>query len=206
MKKLFTLTLALVASISFAFAQYVSEGAVTLLKSQVNGFTINIPKADSKSATAAISEFLAENGLVKPKTEDKYTSYKAQKFATIGDGTYDIYFKAVQKGKKKDISSDIIFICSLGNLNTISSSNDEYASNNIKIFMSKFPSAVEKYMLKQKIEDLKKEIEKANKDKAKQDKEIKKLQDKIAKANEKHNGLNQQLQDATNALKGYTAD
>ena len=72
--------------------------------------------------------------------------------------------------------------------------------------MSKFPSAVEKYMLKQKIEDLKKEIEKANKEKAKQDKEIKKLQDKIAKANEKHSGLDKQLQDAMNALKGYSAD
>ncbi|MBP5663190.1 MAG: hypothetical protein J6X16_02825 [Bacteroidales bacterium] len=206
MKKLFTLTLALVASISFAFAQYVSEGPVTLLKTQVNGFTINIPKADSKSATTAISEYLAENGLVKPKTEDKYTSYKAQKLASIGDGTYDIYFKAVQKGKKKDVSSDIIFVCSLGNLNTISSSNDNYAANNIKTLVSKFPSAVEKYMLKQKIEDLKKQIESSNKEKAKNDKEIKKLQDKMSKANEKHNDLNKQLQDATNTLKNYTID
>ena len=206
MKKLFTLTFALVASISFVFAQYVSESTVTLLKTQVNGFIINVPKADSKSATAAITELMAEHGLAKPKTEDKYTTYKAQKIAAIGDGTYDIYFKAVQKGKKKNVSSDIILVCSWGNLNTISSSNDNNVANNIKTFMSKFPSAVEKYMLKQKIEDLKKEIEKANKEKAKQDKEIKKLQDKIAKANEKHSGLDKQLQDAMNALKGYSAD
>lgn len=206
MKKLFTLTLAFVACISFAFAQSVSEGSVTLLKNQVNGFTINIPKADSKSTTTAITEYLTEKGLTKPKTEDKYTSYKAQKCPYIGDGTYDIYFKAVQKGKKKDLSSDVIFVFSLGNLNTISSTNDANAANNIKDFMSKLPKVVEKYMLKKSIEDLKKQIESANKDQSKNDKEIKKLQDKIAKANAKRNSLNKQLEDANNLLKNFTID
>lgn len=206
MRKLFTLALALVAGISFAFAQQVSEGQVTILKTNVNGFTINIPNVDSKAADAAVTEFLAEKGLVKPKTEDKYNAYKAQKFSYIGDGTYDIYFKAVQKGKKKDLSSDIIFICSLGNLNTISSVNNPDAAENIKVLMAKFTQAVEKYQLKQKIEDLKKEIEKANKEKAKNDKEIKKLQEKIAKATDKHKGLNTQLEDANNMLKNFTID
>lgn len=206
MRKLFTLALALVAGISFAFAQQVSEGQVTILKTNVNGFTINIPNVDSKAADAAVTEFLAEKGLVKPKTEDKYNAYKAQKFSYIGDGTYDIYFKAVQKGKKKDLSSDIIFICSLGNLNTISSVNNPDAAENIKVLMAKFTKAVEKYQLKQKIEDLKKEIEKANKEKAKNDKEIKKLQEKIAKATDKHKGLNTQLEDANNMLKNFTID
>ncbi len=206
MRKLFTLALALVAGISFAFAQQVSEAQVTILKTNVNGFIINIPNVDSKAADAAITEFLAEKGLVKPKTEDKYNAYKAQKFSYIGDGTYDIYFKAVQKGKKKDLSSDIIFICSLGNLNTISSVNNPDAAENIKVLMAKFTKAVEKYQLKQKIEDLKKEIEKANKEKAKNDKEIKKLQEKIAKATDKHKGLNTQLEDANNMLKNFTID
>ena len=151
MKKLFILTLALVVSVSFAFAQQVSEGQVTISKTNVNGFIINIPNVDSKAADAAVTEFLAEKGLVKPKTEDKYNAYKAQKFSYIGDGTYDIYFKAVQKGKKKDLSSDIIFICSLGNLNTISSVNNPDAAENIKVLMAKFTQAVEKYQLKQKI-------------------------------------------------------
>lgn len=206
MRKLFTLALALVAGISFAFAQQVSEGQVTILKTNVNGFTINIPNVDSKAADAAVTEFLAEKGLVKPKNEDKYNAYKAQKCSYIGDGTYDIYFKAVQKGKKKDLSSDIIFICSLGNLNTISSVNNPDAAENIKVLMAKFTKAVEKYQLKQKIEDLKKEIEKANKEKAKNDKEIKKLQEKIAKATDKHKGLNTQLEDANNMLKNFTID
>lgn len=206
MRKLFTLALALVAGISFAFAQQVSEGQVTILKTNVNGFTINIPNVDGKAANAAVTEFLAEKGLVKPKNEDKYNAYKAQKCSYIGDGTYDIYVKAVQKGKKKDLSTDIIFICSLGNLNTISSVNNPEAAENIKILMAKFTKAVEKYQLKQKIEDLKKEIEKANKEKAKNDKEIKKLQELIKKASEKHNGLNQQLEDANNLLKNFTID
>lgn len=206
MKKLFILTLALVVSVSFAFAQQVSEGQVTISKTNVNGFILNIPNVDSKAANAAVTEFLAEKGLVKPKTEDKYNAYKAQKFSYIGDGTYDIYFKAVQKGKKKDLSSDIIFICSLGNLNTISSVNNPDAAENIKVLMGKFTQAVERYQLKQKIEDLKKQIEQANKEKAKNDKEIKKLQDKIAKATEKHKGLNTQLEDANNMLKNFTID
>lgn len=176
------------------------------MKTNVNGFTINIPNVDSKAADAAVTEFLAEKGLVKPKNEDKYNAYKAQKCSYIGDGTYDIYFKAVQKGKKKDLSSDIIFICSLGNLNTISSVNNPDAAENIKVLMAKFTKAVEKYQLKQKIEDLKKEIEKANKEKAKNDKEIKKLQEKIAKATDKHKGLNTQLEDANNMLKNFTID
>ena len=206
MKKLFILTLALVVSVSFAFAQQISEGQVTISKTNVNGFIINIPNVDSKAANTAVTEYLAEKGLVKPKTEDKYNSYKAQKFSYIGDGTYDIYFKAVQKGKKKDLSSDIIFICSLGNLNTISSVNNPAAADNIKAVISKFPQAVEKYQLKQKIEDLKKQIEAANKEKAKNDKEIKKLQDKIAKATQKHNGLNSQLEEASSMLKDFVID
>ncbi len=206
MKKFLTITLALVFSLSFAVAQSISEGQVTILKTNVNGFTINIPNVDSKSATTAITEYLAEKGLVKPKTVDKYNSYKAQKFSYIGDGTYDIYFKAVEKGKKKDLSSDIIFICSLGNLNTISSVSDATTAENIKAIMSKFPKAVEKYQLKQRIEDLKKEIEKANKEKAKNDKSIEKLQKQIAKATEKHNGLNKQLEESSNLLKGFTID
>lgn len=200
MKKLFTLTLALVASISFAFAQqYVSEGPVTILKTEVNGFTINIPKVDSKSATTAITEFLAEKGLVKPKSDDKFTSYKAQKFDVIGEGTYDIYFKAVQKGKKKDISSDIIFICSFGNLNTVSSSNHAIEASNIKAFMSKFPRVIEKYQLKKQIEANTKEREKAEKD-------LKKMQDKLSKATSKQNDLIKQLEDAKNRLKDFTID
>ena len=142
MKKLFILTLALVVSVSFAFAQQISEGQVTISKTNVNGFIINIPNVDSKAANTDVTEYLAEKGLVKPKTEDKYNSYNAQKFSYIGDGTYDIYFKAVQKGKKKDLSSDIIFICSLGNLNTISSVNNPAAAENIKTIISKFPKAV----------------------------------------------------------------
>lgn len=206
MKKLFILTLALVVSVSFAFAQQISESQVTISKTNVNAFIINIPNVDSKAANTAVTEYLAEKGLVKPKTEDKYNAYKAQKFSYIGDGTYDIYFKAVQKGKKKDLSSDIIFICSLGNLNTITSVNNPAAADNIKAIISKFPKAVEKYQLKQKIEDLKKEIEKANKEKAKNDKEIKKLQELIKKASEKHNGLNQQLEDANSMLKNFIID
>ena len=101
MKKLFILTLALVVSVSFAFAQQISESQVTISKTNVNAFIINIPNVDSKAANTAVTEYLAEKGLVKPKTEDKYNAYKAQKFSYIGDGTYDIYFKAVQKGKKK---------------------------------------------------------------------------------------------------------
>lgn len=206
MKKIFTLSLALIFSVSFAFAQSVSEGQVTILKTNVNGFTINIPNVDSKSANTAITEYLAEKGLVKPKTEDKYNAYKAQKFSYIGDGTYDIYFKAVEKGKKKDLSTDIIFICSLGNMNTVSSVNDASAANNIKTIMSKFPKAVEKYQLKQRIEDLKKEIEKANKEKEKTDKSIQKLQEQIAKATEKNNGLNKQLEESSSLLKDFTID
>ena len=206
MKKLFVFILALAVSISFAFAQQISEGQVTISKTNVNGFILNIPNVDSKSATTAITEYLAEKGLVKPKTEDKYNSYKAQKFSYFGDGTYDIYFKAVQKGKKKDLSSDIIFICSLGNLNTISTVNNPATAENIKTIIANFPKAVEKYQLKQKIEDLKKEIEKANKEKAKNDKEIKKLQELIKKASEKHNGLNQQLEDANSLLKDFIID
>jgi hypothetical protein len=206
MKRILTITLALVFSISFAVAQSVSEGQVTINKTNVNGFTINIPNVDSKSANTAITEYLAEKGLVKPKTEDKYNAYKAQKFSYIGDGTYDIYFKAVEKGKKKDLSSDIIFICSLGNLNTVSSINDPTAAENIKAVMLRFPKAVEKYQLRQKIEDLKKEIEKANKEKAKNDKSIEKLQKQIAKATEKHNGLNKQLEESSSLLKDFTID
>lgn len=206
MKRILTITLALVFSISFAVAQSVSEGQVTINKTNVNGFTINIPNIDSKSATTAITEYLAEKGLVKPKTEDKYNAYKAQKFSYIGDGTYDIYFKAVEKGKKKDLSSDIIFICSLGNMNTVSSINDPTAAENIKAVMLRFPRAVEKFQLKQKIEDLKKEIEKANKEKAKNDKSIEKLQKQIAKATEKHNGLNKQLEESSSLLKDFTID
>lgn len=206
MKKIFTLALALLVSVSFAFAQGVNEGQVTILKTHVNGFTINIPKVDSKTATAAITEYLADKGLVKPKTEDKYTSYRAQKFSYIGDGTYDIFFKAVQKGKKQDISSDIIFICSLGNMNTITSVNDANAAANIKAIVSKFPRAIEKYQLKQKIEDLKKEIEAANKEKEKTDKEIQKLQEQIAKATEKQNALNRQLEEANTMLRNFTID
>ena len=206
MKRILTITLALVFSVSFAVAQSVSEGPVTINKTDVNGFTINIPNVDSKSATIAITEYLAEKGLVKPKTEDKYNAYKAQKFSYIGDGTYDIYFKAVEKGKKKDLSSDIIFICSLGNMNTVSSINDPAAAENIKAVMLRFPRAVEKYQLKQQIEDLKKEIEKANKEKAKNDKSIEKLQKQIAKATEKHNGLNKQLEESSSLLKNFTID
>lgn len=206
MKKLFTLTLALAVSISFAFAQYVSESPTTILKSHVNSFNINVPKVDSKTATAAITEYLGEKGLVKPKTEDKYTSYRAQKFTYIGEGTYDIFFKAVQKGKKQDISTDIIFICSLGNMNSISSANDATATTNIKNIVSKFPRAIEKYQLKQKIEDIKKEIEAANKEKEKTDKEIQKLQEQIDKATEKQNSLNRQLEQANTMLKNFTID
>ncbi len=206
MKKLFTLTLALVASLSFAFAQQISEGPVSILKTTVNGFTINIPNVDAKSATAAITDYFTEKGLVKPKTEDKYTSYRAQKFTYLGDGTYDIFFKAVQKGKKKDLSSDIIFICSLGNMNAITSVNNASTAANVKTIMSNFPKAVEKYQLKQKIEQLMKDIEAANKEKAKSDKALEKLLDKFDKASEKNNSLQKQLEDANSLLKNFTID
>jgi len=206
MKKIFTFALALVLSVSFAFAQSVNEGQVSFSKTHVNGFTINVPKVDSKTATTAITEYLADKGLVKPKTEDKYNCYKAQKFSYIGDGTYDIYFKAEQKGKKQDISTDIIFICSMGNMNTISSTNNPSAAENIKYIVSKFPRAIEKYQLKQKIEDLKKDIESANKEKEKTDKEIQKLQEQITKATEKQNTLNKQLEDANTLLRNFTID
>lgn len=206
MKKFFTLALALLVSVSFAFAQSVNEGQVTILKTHVNGFTINVPNVDAKTATTAITEYLADKGLVKPKTEDKYNSYRAQKFSYIGDGTYDIFFKAEQKGKKKDIYSDIIFICSMGNMNTISSSNNPSAAANIKAIVSKFPRAIEKYQLKQKIEDIKKEIEAANKEKEKTDKEIQKLQEQITKATEKQDALNRQLEQANTMLRNFTID
>lgn len=206
MKKIFTLALALLVSVSFAFAQGVNEGMVTISKTQVNGFTINVPNVDSKTATAAITEYLADKGLVKPKNEDKYNAYTSQKFSYIGDGNYDIYFKAEQKGKKQDISSDIIFICSLGNMNTITSVNNPEAAANIRTIVSKFPRAIEKYQLKQKIEDLKKDIEAANKEKEKTDKEIQKLQEQINKATEKQNTLNKQLEEANTMLRNFTID
>ncbi len=206
MKKIFTFALALLLSVSFAFAQSVNEGQVTILKTHVNGFTINVPKVDAKTANAAITEYLADKGLVKPKTEDKYNSYRAQKFSYIGDGTYDIFVKAVQKGKKQDVSTDIIFICSLGNMNVVSSSNNATAASNIKNIVSKFPRAIEKYQLKQRIEEIKKEIENANKEKEKTDKEIQKLQEQITKATEKQDALNRQLEQANTMLRNFTID
>ena len=205
MKKLFTIALALFFG-AYAYAQIAVETTLSIKKNEIPGFSINVPNADSKSAMTAIQEYLTEKGLVKPKKDDKYMSFKSQKFSYFGNDTYDIYFNAVQKGNKKNMSSDINIICSLGNLNAISSTNNAETAANIQAFMAKFPKVVEKYMLKQKIESLKKEAEKAKKEKAKNDKALKKLQDQIEKSTKNQNNLNKQIEENSKMLQNFNID
>lgn len=206
MKKLFTIVLISVMSLTMAFAQNVTEGNVSFNKTEINGFTINIPGVDSKTAIAAMQDFFAEQGFAKPKTESKFTTYKAQKFTLFGEGTYDIYFNAVDKGKKKDQSVDINLICSLGNMNAVSSRGDVTTTENVKNFMGKCPKIIEKYQLKQKIEQVKKDMEKAEKEKEKNEKAIKKLQDAMNKAAENQQGVLKQYQEYQDLLKAFSLD
>lgn len=206
MKKLFSIVLVSMMSLTFSFAQTVTEGNVSFNKSELNGFTINIPGVDSKTAVAAMQEYFSEQSFAKPKTESKFTVYKAQRFTLFGEGSYDIYFNAVDKGKKKDQSVDINLICSLGNMNTVSSNGDATTADNVKTFMTKCPKIIEKYQLKQKIEQLKKDMEKAQKEKEKNEKEIAKMQKAMSKANENHSGLLKQIEEYNKVLKGFSIE
>lgn len=206
MKKLFSIVLISVMSLTFAFAQNVTEGNVSFNKSELNGFIINIPGVDSKTAVAAMQEYFSEQSFAKPKTESKFTVYKAQRFTLFGEGSYDIYFNAVDKGKKKDQSVDINLICSMGNMNVVSSNGDATTAANVRNFMEKCPKIIEKYQLKQKIEQLKKDMEKAQKEKEKNEKAIKKLQDAMSKATENQNSVIKQYQEYQDLLKSFSIE
>lgn len=206
MKKLFSIVLISVMSLTFAFAQNVTEGNVSFNKTELNGFTINLPGVDSKTAVAAMQEYFSEQSFAKPKTESKFTVYKAQRFTLFGEGSYDIYFNAVDKGKKKDQSVDINLICSMGNMNVISSNGDATTAANVRNFMEKCPKIIEKYQLKQKIEQVKKDMEKAQKEKEKNEKALKKLQDAVSKATESQKSIDKQYQDYLDMLNAFSLD
>lgn len=206
MKKLFTIVLISVMSLTFAYAQNVSEGNVSFNKTELNGFTINIPNVDSKTAIAAMQDYFNDQGFAKPKSESKFTVYKAQRFTIFGEGTYDIYFNSVDKGNKKNPSADINLICSFGNMNTVSSNGDATTADNVKSFLTKCPKIIEKYQLKQKIEQLKKDMEKAQKEKEKNEKEIEKVQKAMSKANENHSSILKQIEEYNKILKGFSIE
>lgn len=202
MKKIFTLVLVSILATGFAMAQTVEERVVEFQKAQANGFVINVAGIDSKSAVSAIQNYFKSINFGKSKNASGYVAYMGQSCEFIGTGKYDIYLSAIDKGKKKDASADIILICSLGYDNIISSASDSTTANNIKEFMlGKFPQAVEKYNAEKKIAELQKEVDKMNKEKEKNEKAMQKIKDAMDKNAKKQDGILKQIEEFSKLLK-----
>lgn len=204
MKKIFAFVMFAIIASGFAMAQTVEEQIIDFNKSKTNGFVINIKGVDSKASMNAIQNYFKEINFGKSKNASGFVVYKGQTCPLIGDNKYDIYLTTIQKGKKKDLSSDIVMIVSYGYDNMISSSSDANTANSIKNFMStKFPQAIEKYQLEEKIAQLKKDLEKANKEKAKNDKAMEKMKAAMEKSEKEHEALNKQIEEYTKSLQNY---
>ncbi|MCR4964353.1 MAG: hypothetical protein K6A41_01710 [Bacteroidales bacterium] len=192
MKKLL-LFLAMVCLVSFASAQNVKESTVSFNKTQVSGYLANINGYTMDVVDLAMRTKLEKEFGLKSSKEGSYRAYLNQPCSVFGPDSYDIYYQVSEFGKKKNRTTQVSFVLSSGNMNTITSSNNPEIARRVKNFLNDFLSTVPNFAASQEVEALEAQLEKLNKEKASLDNEIAKNNKSIEKAHKQIEKINKNI-------------
>ena len=196
MKKIFALFV-FVSVICSLSAQKVNETVTTFGKDQLSGFTINIDNATASIVMDALADKLESQYSMKGSNKKSFRVYENQTCPAIGEARYDIYFTAVEVGKKKNKTTELDFVVTTGNMNCITFSNDPRTARNIVALLESLPSDVLSYKTKMRIKTLENELSKLRKERESLEKDRAKVNDKIAKANEEAKKTTDQIEKLT---------
>ncbi|MBR4135319.1 MAG: hypothetical protein IKU03_02780 [Bacteroidales bacterium] len=193
MKKLL-LFIATVCLVSFASAQNVKESTVSFNKTQVNGYLANINGYSMDVVDLAMRTKMEKEFNLKASKEGNYRAYLNQPCAVFGPDSYDIYYNVSEFGKKKNKTTQVSFIITKGNMNTITSSTDPEIARRVKNFLNDFLATVPTFATSQQIEALEAELAKLQKEKASLESDIAKENKTISKENKKIEKINKNIE------------
>ena len=193
MKKLLFL-IATVCLVSFASAQTVKESTVAFNKTQVNGYLANINGYTMDVVDLAMRTKLEKDFGLRASKEGSYRAYLNQPCSVFGPDNYDIYYQVSEFGKNKNKTTQVSFILSSGNMNTITSGNNPEIARRVKIFLEDFLATVPTFATSQQLEALEAELAKLQSEKEKLDKEIAKNNKSIEKANKQIQKINKNIE------------
>ena len=144
-------TFLLIATV-FIFKLSFSQAAVST--AEYNKITKPAVIADipftSSTVEGAILDTLNKLGYKTSKDKD-YILFKGVKLAALGDGTYDLYFKANRVSKKEKDKTTFTMLISKGYENFISDATDHDVVENAKSFLNNMIDVTAAYDLEQQI-------------------------------------------------------
>ncbi len=193
MKKL-TLLFALIGMFFLANAQNVKESTISFNKTQVSGYLANINGYSMDVVDLALRTRLEKDLNLKGSKEGNFRAYINQPCSVFGPDKYDIYYKVSEFGKKKNKTTQVNFIISSGNMNTITSSNNPNVAYRVKAFLNDFLASVPSFAISQEIDALEAELAKLKKEKASLDNEVAKENKNIEKSNKQIDKINKKIE------------
>lgn len=169
-------------------AQTATEFPIPFDKQNYPGFTISIPATDLNLVEDAMKYFFEEKYSFKGSNASGFRVYHRVSFAPFGNDGYDIYYKVEQNGPKKNNEVKVsLLVSTTGDMNFISSNNDEETAVRILNFLNDFVKVtLPEYRTIQRVTEL--------------SATLKKLRDKKSDLEKKQDKLNKDLTNTQKAL------